>query len=179
MSVVGIGCSWLLAAVFAVSSVGKLRSGAALRSFTRSVKDMDVLPAGAVGAVGVAVPVLEAVAAVALVVPATAVAGAVLALGLLAAFTVGVAAVLRRGTAASCLCFGVTERPFGPRHLVRNGFLIAVALLAAVASAVGGGAVEAAGVLLAVGVGLIVAVLIVMFDELVDLFGPSAPRPVR
>lgn len=178
VSVVGIGCCWLLGAVFVVSAVGKLRSGAALRAFTASVADMKVVPAAAVAPVGIAVPALEAVAAVLLFVPATAVLGCVLALVVLAAFTIGIAVVLRRGTVASCRCFGVTERPFRVRHLVRNGVLVAVALVGAAVNGLPGDgtAPELAAVLLAAAVGIVGAVLITMFDDLVELFAaPTRP----
>lgn len=170
---IGIGCSWLLAVVLGISAAGKLRNGAVRAAFRRSVREMAVLPAGAVGPVAVAVPIGEALAAVMLVVPATAVAGCVLALALLAAFTAGIVVVLRRGTAASCLCFGMSERPYGARHLARNTFLGAVALAGA---ALSGGSVEPLAALIAIVAAMIAASVVVTLDELLDLFSTPATR---
>src|SRR4051812_18457090 len=107
-TLIGVGCCWLVAVVLATSAVGKLRVRTAFR---RSVADMAVLPARAVTPVATAVPVVEALAVLLLVLPPTAMLGSLLALVLLAAFTTGIVIVLRRGTQAGCLCFGTTERP--------------------------------------------------------------------
>jgi hypothetical protein len=170
---VGVGFRWLVAVVFAISAVGKLRTAAVRAAFRRSLADMAVLPARAVGPVSAAVPIAEAAAVVLLVLPATAVFGSVLALGLLAAFTTGIAVVLKRGTRAGCLCFGTTERPYGRRHLIRNGLLAAAALAGAVAS---GPSTDLPAALIAIAAGAIAAFVLVTFDELLDLFGTPAHR---
>jgi hypothetical protein len=168
---VGVGCCWLIAVVFAVSAVGKMRTAPVRLAFRRSLADMAVLPTRAVGTVAAAVPILEAAVVVLLVVPPTAALGCLLALALLVTFTTGIAIVLRRGTQAGCLCFGTTERPYGPRHLVRNGLLAAVALAGAVAS---GHPIDLPGALIAVAAGVLAALVLVTFDEMLDLFA----RPV-
>jgi hypothetical protein len=170
---VGVGCCWLVAVVFAISAVGKLRTAAARAAFRRSVADMAVLPARAVGPVAAAVPIVEAAAVVLLVVPPTATLGSVLALGLLALFTSGIVIVLRRGTRAGCLCFGTTERLYGPRHLVRNGVLAAAALAIAVLSE---HPADLLAALIAITAGAVAALVLVMSDELLDLFGTPAHR---
>jgi methylamine utilization protein MauE len=170
---VGVGCCWLVAVVFAISAVGKLRTAAVRAAFRRSVTDMAVLPARAVSPVAVTVPIAEAAAVVLLVVPPTAQLGGVLALGLLAAFTTGIVLVLRRGTRAGCLCFGTTERPYGPRHLFRNGLLGAAAAAAAVLS---GRPTDLPVTLIAIAVGAVTALVVVTFDELLDLFDAPAHR---
>ena len=129
---------------------------------------MRVVPARRVRVVAVAVAGAEAVVPVLLAVPATAVAGFGLAVLLLGAFTLAVGVVLRRGTAASCPCFGASAAPFGARHLVRNGALLAAGVLGAVT--VGEGSGQAGGVLLAVLTGAVLASLVARLDDLVALF---------
>jgi hypothetical protein len=161
----------LVAVVFAISAAGKLRTSAVRAAFRRSVADMAVLPARAVGPVATAVPIAEAATVVLIVVPATAALGCVLALVLLAAFTTGIAIVLRRGTRAGCLCFGTTERPYGPHHLVRNGLLAAAALGGAVTA---GHPTDPPAALIAIAAGVLAALVLVTFDELLDLFATPA-----
>ena len=60
--------------------------------------------------------------------------GGLLAFALLAGFTVFLHDVIRRGVAAPCRCFGAaSDRPVGWGHLVRNGLLLVLALIAALA----------------------------------------------
>jgi uncharacterized membrane protein YphA (DoxX/SURF4 family) len=53
----------------------------------------------------------------------------VAAIVVLGAFTVAVAANLRRGLAVPCPCFGASERPVSGSTMVRNGWLAALAVL--------------------------------------------------
>jgi hypothetical protein len=158
--------------VFAISAAGKVRTAPVRLAFRRTLADMVVLPAHAVRPVAAAVPVVEAAVVVLIVMPSTAVLGCLLALALLAVFTTGIVMVLRRGTRAGCLCFGTTERPYGPRHLVRNGLLAATALAGAAAS---GQPADLPGALIAIATGVLAALVLVTFDEMLDLFA----RPVR
>jgi hypothetical protein len=170
---IGVGCCWLVAVVFAISAVGKLRTAGARSAFRRSVTGMAVLPARAVRPVAAAVPIAEATTVVLLLVPRTAALGCVLALGLLAAFSIGIVVVLRRGTRAGCLCFGTTERPYRRRHLVRNGLLTAAALTGAVLS---GHPTTLPAALITIAGGTLAALVLVVFDELLDLFSTPAHR---
>jgi uncharacterized membrane protein YphA (DoxX/SURF4 family) len=53
---------------------------------------------------------------------------------MLAAFTVVIAAHLRRGARPPCACFGTwSARPIEPGHLVRNGVLFGLAVVGALA----------------------------------------------
>jgi uncharacterized membrane protein YphA (DoxX/SURF4 family) len=57
--------------------------------------------------------------------------GGVAAFALLAAFTATLAVVIRSGRVATCACFGGSStKPVSVRHLLRNGVLLAMALLA-------------------------------------------------
>lgn len=168
-ALIGVGCCWLVAVVFAVSAVGKLKARTAFR---RSVADMAVLPARAVAPVATTVPLAEALAVVLLVLPPTAMVGSLLALVLLAAFTTGIVIVLRRGTRASCLCFGTTERPYGVRHLVRNGLLTVAAATGVVTA---GPVTDLLATLIAIVAGAVAAVMLIVSDELVG----TPAQPIR
>ncbi len=56
---------------------------------------------------------------------------AAIAIAVLVVFTTLIANRLRRGEHPPCACFGAwSAKPIGPGHLVRNGVLIALAVLA-------------------------------------------------
>jgi uncharacterized membrane protein YphA (DoxX/SURF4 family) len=80
------------------------------------------------------VPGLELVIGAALVVHLGYPATAVVAVALLVAFSALLTWNLAAGRRPPCACFGVrSTRPIGPWSLVRNGGLVALALIAAVA----------------------------------------------
>jgi Methylamine utilisation protein MauE len=114
----------VLAVVLAVSAAAKLRSRAAVQEHMDDMVGARLAPL-----VGPALPVAELVVAVALVAWWSPVPG-VVALVLLAAFTV----VLVRAQArhVPCMCFGATQRDatVGAAAVVRNGVLAALAVLA-------------------------------------------------
>ena len=116
--------SRVLAVVLAISALAKLRARAAVREQMDDLVGRRFAPL-----IGPALPVAELAVAVALVVWWTPVPG-VIALALLAAFTV----VLVRAQArhVPCLCFGAASRepPVGPAAVVRNGVLAALAVFA-------------------------------------------------
>lgn len=115
-----------LAAVFAVAAVGKLAD----RSGTRAALKSFGLPGRAAAPIAIALPLAELAVATALLVPATAVAGAIGALGLLAVFSAAIAVNLARGRRPDCHCFGqVHSKPIGAGTLLRNaGLAIAAGL---------------------------------------------------
>jgi hypothetical protein len=140
-----------LAAAFAIAATAKALSSADTRESLQGFG----LPSRTVPAGAVALPALEAIVAVSLIVQRTATAGAWVALALLLVFGVAIAAVLRRGEAVSCNCFGaLSAEPVGPATLARNSVLAAVAL--AVALLGPGGSVGQA--LAGVSAGAIIAV---------------------
>ncbi|GGL03619.1 MauE/DoxX family redox-associated membrane protein [Planomonospora parontospora] len=178
MAYVLLGCQVLVAVVFAAAVAGK-RSGEAFAEFTASTGRL--LPprlagwrqpaARAVFAAELAVPVLVAV-------PATAVAGFTLSLVLLTAFTAGIAGALRRGERAPCRCFGSSATRLGPADLVRDLFLIVVALTGVMAALlVPAGrawpASPATAALTAVAA-LAGAALVIRLDDLIALFAPTS-----
>ncbi|MDR8413503.1 hypothetical protein MTP10_32800 [Nonomuraea sp. 3-1Str] len=173
MEYVRVGCAWLIAVVFAITAVSKARD---LPGFARSLPDLVPVPRALTRPLAVVVAALEGLVALLVAVPLVAgVSGVVayglgLALLLLAAFTVAIAVALRRGRRAPCRCFGASAAPLGARHLVRNGLLIIAAALGLLPPA---GSPALAGVVVAGVAGLIGAILVAAFDDLVDLFaGP-------
>ncbi|MEU8030358.1 MauE/DoxX family redox-associated membrane protein [Streptomyces sp. NPDC049099] len=162
-------CRVLLGFVFAASAFAKLRGRAAFAGFTKGLAAMRVVPERGLRELAGVVAVTEAVVPVLLLAPGTVRLGLGLAVLLLSAFTLAVGVVLRRGTVASCPCFGAAQAPFGVRHVVRNTVLTGVA--AAGLATVGGGASgQGAGVLLAVLAGAVLASLVIRLDDLVALF---------
>ena len=87
-----------------------------------------------------------------------------LALLVLATFTAGTWLAVARGTDAPCPCFGASPAPLGRPHVVRDA-LLCVAAGAGIACAGAGGA-RTGGILLALAVGLVIAVLVVHVDDL-------------
>jgi methylamine dehydrogenase accessory protein MauD len=114
----------ILFAVFAVAGVAKLLDREGSREAARGFGVPDSLA----GAVGLGLPVAELTAAVLLLFPSIAQAGAILALVLLGAFIVAIAAAMIRGEAPDCHCFGALHsEPAGAKTLVRNVILAAIA----------------------------------------------------
>lgn len=114
-----------LAAVFFLAGVAKLSD----RSRTRAVMVAFGLPLSLAAPLGVALPVVELVVAIALLPAASASWGAIGALVLLGIFIVAVVNLLARGRAADCHCFGqLHSSPVGWSTLARN---VALALIAA------------------------------------------------
>lgn len=161
---VEIGCRVLLGVVLLAAAVGKVSGRAAYREFTYSVRDLGYRPAGPLAAAVVAAE-FTAVALLA-VLP---LAGFLLSAGLLLAFTLAIVRNLRRD-GATCRCFGRTAEPLGRHHVWRNVFLVGCAVVGALAPV---GPVRPAGVVLAVAAALVAAALVVMLDEVRDLFRPS------
>lgn len=176
MAYVDIGCRCALAIVFVVSALSKLTGREAFAAFTRSVRRLGVLPspgaarlaAFAVAAAEVAVPVLVLVGW-----PPTVVAGYLVAAAMLAAFTVGIAASLRRGDRTPCGCFGRSTVPLGGRHIVRNLLLLAIAVTGLVATLLGSGDLEFGIAAVAVASGLVVGGLVTVAEDITELILPS------
>ncbi len=145
---VALAARIVLAAALCVSAAAKLQSRAAVQRQVELLVSDRLAPF-----IGSALPAAEIAVAIALVVWWSAVPG-VVALALLAAFTV----VLVRAQArrVPCLCFGATrlETPVGAASVIRNGVLGGLAVLA-----VGGpsGAHPAATIAIVAGLGAIAA----------------------
>ncbi|MFC4589605.1 MauE/DoxX family redox-associated membrane protein [Sphaerisporangium corydalis] len=177
MSDVLIACRGLIILVFAVAVAGKARNAAAFASFEASVRALKVAPRPMTRPLAVAVVAGELAVPPLLAFPATVVAGFAVAAVLLVAFLAAIVSALRRGTAATCRCFGVSEAPFAWRHVVRNALLTSVAVTGIVCAATGGPSpVHPAGAAVSIAVAAFLAFLVVIMDELAALFGPVARR---
>jgi uncharacterized membrane protein YphA (DoxX/SURF4 family)/thiol-disulfide isomerase/thioredoxin len=120
----------VLSLVFAVAGLAKLAN-------TDQTREM--LAGFGVGrsmltVVAFALPLVELIGAVALIVPAAAYGGALMALALLALFTGAILFNLAQGRRPVCNCFGqIGSAPIGPLTLLRNSLLTGLALLVVVA----------------------------------------------
>ncbi len=177
MTYLVFGCRCLLLVVFAGSAIGKLGS---FTAFCRATRELVPAARGVATQLAAAVIVGELIVVLLLAVPATAPAGLVTGAGLLVAFTVAIAAALGRGSTTSCNCFGRSASPIGARHLVRNGFLILVAAIGLIADVLGWPAgVESLGLAMTGVVAVVLAVLVLSFDALADLFAGPVHRDLE
>lgn len=176
MEYVLVCCRLLVGAVFVVSVAGKMRSRGAYASFHAAAGELaprlPLVPGTLVPPVVVAG---ELAAVVLLAVPSTVGAGFVIAVVLLAAFTAAIAAAMRSRRHVICNCFGPSATPVGPGRLVHNGVLLAASLTGVVlcfGTASAPVALEPAGVAAAVVTGLAGAALILLADDITELFRP-------
>jgi hypothetical protein len=166
--------SLALGAVFAVAAATKLtRTG--FDRFAAMVADVGV-PAPASRPVAAAVVAAEVAVAGLALTPVGAPIAAGLAVALLGAFTAVTAAVVRRGAAVTCRCFGAGRR-MSAVHVVRDAGLTALAALTLVLHATAGALWSTDAVLAGSVVAVLVAVLVSGFDELAELLGAPAGAP--
>lgn len=129
MGTVTLAARALLALVFATAGVAKLRDPEGTRNTFRGFGTSERLAA--------LVPLLaptELAVACGLVLTVSARWAAAFAVLLLLVFIAGIVSALRAGRTPDCGCFGgLRPEPIGPRTLVRNGVLAALAVLVAVA----------------------------------------------
>jgi uncharacterized membrane protein YphA (DoxX/SURF4 family)/thiol-disulfide isomerase/thioredoxin len=156
MDTVELALRIVLAVVFAAAGVGKLLD---LEGSRRAMQDFGV-PERAAPAVGLALPIAELAAAVLLIFAPTAQVGAILAALLLAGFMLGIWNALRKGQQPDCHCFGqIHSAPAGKATLIRNGVLLAAALVVAIGGS--GPAIDdwvsarGAAELVAIGIGIL------------------------
>lgn len=169
----------LVAAVLATAAAGKLRGRRAYREYTLSLFAVGV-PRRLVAPVAAAVAAGEVLAAALLPWPATGAAGAAVATAVLAVLTVGVARAVRRGTTATCRCFGASGGRLGPVHVVRNITLTMCAVGACVTALVAGaGTPPASSLAPAAALGLAGAVLLIFLDGVAGVLRPAGPVPER
>lgn len=127
MEFVALIARLVLAVTFAISAVAKIRDADGAR---QAVGDFGV-PAGVAPLVAMSLAPLEVASAVLLLTTDVGVtAGGLLALALLAVFTVGIVANLLRGKRVDCHCFGaMSTKPLSWWSVVRNGVMLVLALV--------------------------------------------------
>jgi len=123
-------CALALAAILATAASHKLR---APRRFARQLEDYALLPQALLAPFTRLIPLLEAVLALALLLPATRTWAAFGTAALLAAYALAIAINLWRGRRdMDCGCSGPNQsQPLRPALLLRNAGLVALALIAA------------------------------------------------
>jgi hypothetical protein len=163
-----VGCASIIGWVFLVSAVSKLRG---YREFRKSLPALAPVRPGLLRPLAVVVVVSEATVPILLLIPSAMSYGFWLSCGLLCAFSAAIAAALRRGRRVPCRCFGASSTPLGAGHLVRNTIILITAVMGVVAPSVHP---PAAGVAVAIGTGLVGAILIIAFDDIVYLFARSS-----
>ncbi|MFI6595862.1 MauE/DoxX family redox-associated membrane protein [Nonomuraea sp. NPDC050536] len=169
MIYVAVAAGFLIAAVFLASAFSKIRSKRQFELFTASAVELG-LPSFVPSRLGAAaiVAMEAAVSPLLLLLP---VVGFCLAVALLAVFITGIVRVHRAGEKVACRCFGGdSQTPLGPRHVVRNALLIAVALAGALTAFSSAESVHPAILIAAAGAGLIGSVVFILFDDISDLF---------
>ena len=125
MEAVAVVARVVLAAVFVTAALGKALDPEGSREALRGFR----VPERLVAPAAVALPIVESLVGVALLLAASARWGAAAAIVLLGAFAAGRAAALRRGERPECHCFGrIHSEPAGASALVRNVLLAALAV---------------------------------------------------
>ena len=123
MSAASFVAAVVLGGVFVVAGASKLAAGDAWPQQAREL--------GAPAATIAPIPWVEMVVGALLVVQLFEPFVALVAIALLLAFSVVIVLRLREGRRPPCACFGAwSARPIGPWHLVRNGGLVVLAVLA-------------------------------------------------
>ncbi|MDQ1025264.1 putative membrane protein YphA (DoxX/SURF4 family) [Streptomyces umbrinus] len=173
MPYVALALRCLIGVVFLTSSLSKVAGRGRFHAFAESLRTMDLLPGGWVGAAARIIVVAEFATWMLLVVSPAA--GFVLAATLLTVFAVGIAHAVRRGVHAPCQCFGGTSvRPLGRPHVLRNVLLAAGAAVGTPAVLLPG-ELRPAGACVAALAGLCGAGLVVLLDDFLELFAPAVP----
>jgi hypothetical protein len=164
-----ICCQFLFVLVFGISWLSKVRSRQRYAAFAAAIPQL--APGVPVRLAGPAVVAGEAAVVVLVTLPGTAAVGFALAAALLAAFTAAILSTMRRRQIVSCQCFGSSSSPVGPPHLARNGVLLLAAVMGVVAAAGPERPTPGTGVLAsAVITGAVAAVVVLLTDEIADLF---------
>jgi len=180
------------AVVFTASATAKLRSRAAYREFRAGLRATRLVRERLLSRTAVILVVAETATAAglagALVLRITGSPGAfqlaesafTVAAVLIVVLAAGVAVVIRRGTMARCPCFGSTSaRPLGVAHLVRNACLLLPLLAGLACCPLNHDRPALAGSVLAVASGLVVALLLIRWDDLAALLAPiPSAKPV-
>lgn len=172
-------CRCTVYVVFVAAVAGKLRSRAAFDAFARSVHRLVTSRPRVSTALSGGTVLAETAVVVLTAIPRTVPVGLALAGLMLLVFCAGIVVSMRSGASVPCRCFGATSAPLGPRHLVRNAALLSVVAAGLVAWQLRAtGRPATGGAVLAVAVAVVLALIVIFFDDLADLFG-SSPAPPR
>jgi hypothetical protein len=179
----------MAACIYGSSSTAKLSSRRSFRAFRDGLAETALVrPGRRLAAVAAVLAGGEAVTAATMAVSAVlTVAGTAdsatavaIALGcgvvLTSALTDGVAIVLRTGTRATCACFGAgSGRQINGSHLVRNIAVLALLLAGLAGNEFRHGRTAPGAVITSLVAGIVLALLLIRFDDLAGLFAPAYP----
>ncbi|MFB8763523.1 MauE/DoxX family redox-associated membrane protein [Nocardiopsis alba] len=126
--IVALAAQYALFLIFLAAWVGKIKGPGRFSGFATVISRLTGWSPPTARAVGVTVVSGEVLACLLLISPLTAVAGAVVALTLLTAFTGVAVKALWSGIRSECSCFGGSDSAIGYAMIVRNLLLIALAL---------------------------------------------------
>ncbi|MET8764840.1 MauE/DoxX family redox-associated membrane protein [Lentzea sp. NPDC004782] len=172
MSTVDLAGRAVLVLVFAASAIGKLGN---FGGFVAAIRGLRLVPDAWPRPVARLVVAAEAAAAGLLLLPHRgAVAGFTLVILLCVLFAVVIESSVRRDIRVACPCFGASADLLNRRHLVRNGLLVAVAVvgLAGVDTAPPGFVDALVGAVTAV----FVAAVVIRFDDVAEILVPRVAR---
>lgn len=158
----------VLAVVFGVAFVSKVRSPTAFAAFASSLADIGWLRRGR-GGVALAVAACEAVTVALIAAPWTVPAGFAAGIALLTGFTIVTGRELASGRQVRCRCFGAGTARIGPAQLARNIVLVICAAAGLAMSSATLGDATGSGLVFSVGFALLAALAIVRWDDLVTL----------
>lgn len=169
-------CRWAVGLTFAASALGK---ATAMDVFRDSVHDLGGVPGRRVPLVASAVVALETLAAVLMLLGRPgAVAGFVLATGLLVVFTAVLVRALTQRRQVSCNCFGRQQRRISWYDVGRNGALLAVCVGGMVAAVVVSGRGPDLALLLVLGLmAAVYGLLATGLEDVVDTLRGPRPEP--
>jgi hypothetical protein len=164
---INLGIRLFIGGVLVIAAVGKLRN---IRSFVLTVRSFRIVSRRWERLLAWTVVLAEIVTALLLAIHDWSAVGLCLAVLLMGAFTVAMLTVLARGERVACGCFGSSTVLIGKMHIVRNSFIILVAIVGIVASVtsddtpVGASVFGIASAFAAFGV-----VLLVLLDQLLAI----------
>ncbi|MGV9773225.1 MauE/DoxX family redox-associated membrane protein [Streptosporangium sp. NPDC003464] len=162
-----------LIAVFGMALMGKLRGRVAFRKFARSLAALQWVGRSRAKFAAYMIVAAEMLISTLLVFDATAFYGFCAAVLLLSVFSLFITLSVRRGSRASCACFGASETRLGPQHVVRNLLLAAVATGGAVC-AFDGLVYTVPALLVGTAIGVVVGFVVTIADDVAALFTTTA-----
>ncbi len=176
--------------VFTASGLAKLRSRPAYRDYRAGLRATGLVPGRLLNGTALLLAAVEAATAGGLAGAAVLLAAAsggayplaeaalAVAAALTAVLTAGVTVAVSRGTRVPCACFGGSSaRPLGAAHLIRNACLLALLAGGLAACGLRHARPGLAGSALALMAGLVAALMVTRWDDLVSLFAPLPPAP--
>lgn len=175
MAYLGLFGCWVMAGTLVIAAVAKLRT---FGDFAASLVALRLAAGAGAQPLAAAVVAAELTAAALCLWPGTAVVGLGVSAALMAAFA---AVAGRRRAVVPCRCFGSGGAPLGPRHVMRNGLLLLLALAAVPGSltTVLTSDPNPGGLLLTLVCATVAVALVVRFDDLADLLLPLPTDPIR